>query len=175
MKMPKIIKWPKSNKLHINVNKAVAMLFHTRQKRVNIDENSIVIDGNIIPSTTNTKFLGINIDNNLTWIAHINYITTKISKGVGVRLRLSKELSYNILILIYNTMLLPYLTYCCITWGFTYEAYINKIFTIQKGNARNYSFSISISFITTFYKDKQSQYLSNNGMLCLYIYVLKTK
>ena len=108
------------------------MLFHTRQKRVNIDENLIVIDGNIILFTTNTKFLGINIDNNLTWKAQINYITTKISKGVGVLLHLSKELPYNILIIIYNTILLPYLTYCCITWGFTYQTYINKIFTISK-------------------------------------------
>ena len=65
IEMPKIMEWIKSNKLHINVSKTVAMLFHTRQKRVNIDENSIVIDGNIIPFTTNTKFLGINIDNNL--------------------------------------------------------------------------------------------------------------
>ena len=63
------------------------MLFHTRQKRVNIDENSTVIDGNIIPFTTNTMCQGINIDNNLTWKAHINYITTKISKGVCVLLR----------------------------------------------------------------------------------------
>ena len=132
MKMPKIMEWFKPNKLHINVNKTVAMLFHTRQKRVNIDENSIVIDGKIIPITTNTKFLCINIDNNLTWKAHINHISTKISKGVGVLSRLSKDLSYNILILIYNTILLPYLTYCCITWGFTYQTYIDKIFTIQK-------------------------------------------
>ena len=108
------------------------MLFHTRQKRVNIDENSIVIDGNIIHFTTNTKFMGININNNLTWKAHINHIKKKISKGVGVLLRLSKELSYNIMILIYNTILLPYLTYSCITWGFTYQTYINKIFTIPK-------------------------------------------
>ena len=99
------------------------MLFHTRQKRVKIDEKSIVIGGNIFHFTTNTKFLGINIDNNLTWNAHINHITTKISKGVGVLSRLSIELSYNILILIYYTILLPYLTYCCITWGFTYQTY----------------------------------------------------
>ena len=121
-----------SNKLHIDVDKTVAMLFHTGQKRVNTDENLIVIDGNTIPFTTNTKCLGINIDNNLTWKAHIDHITKKISKVVGVLLRLSKELSYYILILIYNTMLLPYLTYCCITWGFTYQTYIDKIFTIQK-------------------------------------------
>ena len=129
MEMTKIVEWFKSNKLHINIGKTIGMLFHTRQKRVNIDTNLIVIDGNIIPFTNNTKFLGINIDNNLTWKAHINYISTKISKGVGVLLRLSNELSY-ILILIYNTILLPYLTYCCIIWGFTHQTYINKIFTI---------------------------------------------
>ena len=104
MGIPNVIEWLKSYKLHINVNKTVAMLFHARQKRVNIDENSIVIDGNIIPFTTNAMFLGINIDNNLTWKAHINYITTK---GVSLLFRLSKELSYNNLILIYGTILLP--------------------------------------------------------------------
>ena len=80
MEMSKIMEWFESNKLHINVNKTVAMLFHTRQKRVNIDENSIVIDGKIIPFTTNTKFLGINVDNNLTWKAHINHKTKKYQK-----------------------------------------------------------------------------------------------
>ena len=60
-----------SNKLHIDVNIPVAMLFHTGQKHVNIDENLTVMDGNIIPFTTNTKFLGIDIDNNLTWKTHI--------------------------------------------------------------------------------------------------------
>ena len=131
----------KSNKLRIDVDKTVAMLFHTRQKRASIDEISIVIDYNIVPYTTNTKFMGINIDNDPTWKAHINYITAKISKGVGVLLRLSKELSYNTLILIYNTILLPYLTYCCITWGFTYQIYINKIFTIPKNEMRTITHS----------------------------------
>ena len=90
IEMPKIIEWHMSNKLHINANKTVAMLFYTRQKRFNIDENSIVIDVNKILFATNTKFLSINIDNNLTREAHINHITTKISKGVGALLRLSK-------------------------------------------------------------------------------------
>ena len=117
------------------------MLFHTGQKRVNFDENSIVIDGNIIPFTTNTKFLIINIDNDLTWKDHNDYVTKKISIVVGILLRLSKELSYNILILYYNTILFPYFTYCCITWEFTYQAYINKIFTIPKKTMRIITYS----------------------------------
>ena len=35
--MQKVIELRKLNKLYINVHKTVAMLFHTRQKRVNID------------------------------------------------------------------------------------------------------------------------------------------
>ena len=38
MEMPKIMEWLKSNKLHINLNKTVVVIFHARQKRVNIDE-----------------------------------------------------------------------------------------------------------------------------------------
>ena len=48
MEMSKIIEWFKSNKLQVNLSKTFDMLFHTRHKRVNIYENSIVIDGNII-------------------------------------------------------------------------------------------------------------------------------
>ena len=59
--MQKAMEWYKSNKLHIYVDKTVAMQFHTRQKRANIVENSIVMDGYVIPFTTNTMFLGINI------------------------------------------------------------------------------------------------------------------
>ena len=44
--MPKVIERLKSNKLHINIYKTLAMLFHTRQKSINIDENFITIDGN---------------------------------------------------------------------------------------------------------------------------------
>ena len=48
MAMPLATVWFQSNKLHINTNKTIAMLFHTRQRCDNIDENSIVIDGNTI-------------------------------------------------------------------------------------------------------------------------------
>ena len=77
------------------------------------------------------SFLGIAIDNHLTWKVHINNITAKLSKGVGILLRLSYEFSDEISIIIYNILILPYLTYCCAIWGFTYYAYINKLMPIK--------------------------------------------
>ena len=127
--IPKVTEWVNSNKLRINTNKTVAMPFHTRQRTLTINECLIKINDDTIPFSTHTKFLGVNVDNNLTWKPHINHIVTKISKGVGILIDLSKELQKNILTLIYKTLILPYFTYCCITWGFTY---INKLFNIQK-------------------------------------------
>ena len=66
-----------------------------------LDDNLVKINGDIIHFSTHTKFFGIAIDNHLTWKVHINNITTKISKGVGILLRLSKEPPDNIFILIY--------------------------------------------------------------------------
>ena len=129
--IPKVTEWFNSNKLHINTNKTVAMLFHTRQRTLTINECLIKINDDTIPFFTHTKFLDVNIDSNLTWKRHINHIVTKISKGVGILLHLCKELPKNILTLIYKTLILPYFTYCCITWGFTYHTYINYL-TSQK-------------------------------------------
>ena len=52
--------------------------------------------------------------------------------GVGVISRLRSQLPHKIRLLIYNTLNLLYLTYCCIILGFTYKSHINKIFTAQK-------------------------------------------
>ena len=65
--IPKVTEWFNSNKLCIDTNKTVAMLFHTRQRILNINECLIEMNDDIIPFSTHTKFIGVNIDNNLTW------------------------------------------------------------------------------------------------------------
>ena len=65
--IPKVTEWFNSNKLRIDTNKPVAMLFLTRQCTLTINECLIKINDDTIPFSTHTKFLGVNIDNNQTW------------------------------------------------------------------------------------------------------------
>ena len=157
--IPKVTEWFNSNKLHINTNKTVAMLFHTRQRTLTINERTIKINDDTIPFSTHTKFLGVNIDNNLIWKPHINYIVTKISKVVGILLHLSKELPKNILTLIYKTLIIPCITYCCITWGFTYHTYINELFNIQEKAMRIITHSPTCSHFSPLFKQPQFFYI----------------
>ena len=86
------------------------MFFHSRQRTIKLDDNLVKINGDIIPFS-HANFFFITIDNHFEWKVHINNISTEISKGVGILLRLTKELPDDILVLIYNTLILPYLAY----------------------------------------------------------------
>ena len=46
----------------------------------------LFIDGINLERETVTKFLGVIIDENVTWKAHINTISRKISKSIGTLL-----------------------------------------------------------------------------------------
>ena len=50
----------------------------------------IHIDNNPIEQVKSTKFLGVIINDNLTWSDHLNIPISKVSKGVGVIHRLSR-------------------------------------------------------------------------------------
>ena len=64
------------------------------------------------------NFLGITIDKHLTWREHINLITNKISRTVDVINRLKHYIPQNVLLTIYNTLIIPHLNSEILTWGF---------------------------------------------------------
>ena len=59
------------------------MIFKSRQKTVPL-RRQIIIENNVLEQIDNTKFLGVYIDQHLTWKTHINFIAAKISKSVGI-------------------------------------------------------------------------------------------
>ena len=54
---------------------------------------NLKIDGEEISEESKTKFLGVIIDNKLQWQHHIAYISSKISKGIGITIKARKFLS----------------------------------------------------------------------------------
>ena len=75
--------WLNANKLSLNIKKTSYAIFTFRQKKY---EQTIPVMVNDIPlnQVKNTKFLGVIIDENLSWKAHIDMLCEKISKTVGI-------------------------------------------------------------------------------------------
>ena len=80
--LKKVFKWLDVNKLCLNVSKSKFMLFQMPQKRV--PHLLFSIDRMHIEHVTEFNFLGLIIDSNLNWKAHLSAIGTKISKVIGL-------------------------------------------------------------------------------------------
>ena len=90
------------NKLSLNVSKSSLLLFNIRNKNNNVKLN-VNINDIKIKQVTNLKFLGIIIDDKLDWKSQINYVSTKLSRAIGILNKVKFKLNLNSLVLVYNS------------------------------------------------------------------------
>ena len=134
LELRKITTWLLANKLCINVLKSNYIIFCASQYKY-IQSVPIILNDTNLDQAKGTKFLGIYIDENLTWKKHIDIITAKISKNIGVMNRLKYFLPSSILLTLYNSFVLPYLNYSILTWG-SPTPKCNRLLTLQKRAVR---------------------------------------
>ena len=116
--LSKIFTWLSVNKLSINSSKSKYMIFHFPQRQRNtLPQLNIAINGNPIEQVSEFNFLGITIDETLSWKQHINKICNKISRSIGVIRRLNKTLPTSTLITLYNSLIMPHILYGILAWG----------------------------------------------------------
>ena len=101
--LTKISLWMKSNKLSVNIKKTNYVIFKPKQKSVHMSPQISFDSKALEQETERVKFLGIYIDEGLTWKSHISYICKKISKSVGIMYRFRFFLSSNTKLSLYYT------------------------------------------------------------------------
>ena len=123
--------WLRCNKLSINVQKTNYVIFHPSQRKIN-HSFSLSFGGQPISQSNVTKFLGVNLDEHLTWKYHINFVCKQIAKSVGILSRTHFDLSCKTKLMLYYTLIYPYITYCNSAWSSTYVYNLNRIYYLQK-------------------------------------------
>ena len=104
----KLSEWFHARKLSLNVKKSNFVLFGNRSKRCYDNTFQILIEGNSLGQVSNTKFLGVYIDEDLNWKYHTQQISLKASKSIGVLNRVKNILSPDLLQMLYYTIIQPY-------------------------------------------------------------------
>ena len=110
--LQKITTWFHTNKLSLNKNKSNVIIFLPKGKKYNTDNVKININGDEIKQVNFTKFLGIYIDEHLSWAQHVNYLSTKIARNVGILSKLKHFLPMYIMHTLNYSLLLYHLQYC---------------------------------------------------------------
>ena len=124
--------WFKANKLLVNLDKSKFMIFSLKNGRPPDFDIQVKLDDMYLEKVHKVNFLGVLIDDKLSWKNHIDNVCSKVSMSVGIMKKLRPFLPVNILFTLYNALVLPYLDYCNLVWGRASSCYIKRLFILQK-------------------------------------------
>ena len=95
--LSKVNDWLVDNRLFIHQGKTKCVLFGTGS-RLATANLSVNIDGKELTRVAEYKYLGVFLDESLSWNAHVNYLTSKVSERIGILGRTRPSISMNLLI-----------------------------------------------------------------------------
>ena len=106
--------WFKANKLSLNLDKTVCILFSNQSKT---QEITLDIGTYKLQSSDIVKFLGVWIDKKLTWNKHISTLIAKLKQNLHLLKISNKFLTKETKKLIYYVHIYSHLTYGILIWG----------------------------------------------------------
>ena len=75
--------WLRANKISLNTSKTEIVLFRSKRKTITKKLN-FRISGQNIPISKSVKYLGVMLNENLSWDSHMAYILPKLNRGLGL-------------------------------------------------------------------------------------------
>ena len=107
------------NKLHINMSKCCFVHFKPKASKPveSPDTLQLHIDGFPIKKTKATKFLGVVIDEQLSWGPHITALKRKLNYATATLNRIRDSVPKELHKDLYHTLFESHLTYCISVWG----------------------------------------------------------
>ena len=126
---PLIYDWLCANRLTLNVSKTYYQIYSHVDDKPDIN---ISINSQKINRASTVRYLGVILDERLNWKAHIARTRNTVARNIGLISRAKYILNKPLLILLYQSLVLPYLSYCAFIWGSNYPTNLISINRIQK-------------------------------------------
>ena len=129
----KLNKWFQTNKLSLNLKKSNFMLFGTHNKTKKYSNRfKLCLDNVEISYVDAFKFLGLTVDQSLTWNNHINDLSKKCSSSIGILNEVKNFLPESALLSLYNTLILSHINYGITAWSSAGVSAKNRLHILQK-------------------------------------------
>ena len=108
--------------------------FHKTSKKdeISLKLPRFQINNYNIERILSTKFLGVLLDDNLSWKDHIKYTENKISKNIGILYKARGYLSKESLLSLYYGYIHTYINHANLAWTSTIRKNLKKIHSQQK-------------------------------------------
>lgn len=126
IELKKVHEWLIANKLTLNTDKSKYMII-SKRKVITDDEFKLSLNDTLLERCHSYKYLGVFIDDKLSWEPHIDYVCQKISKTCRFLTKLRHYLDTPMLRTVYYALVFPYIRYCNTSWGNAAQIHMEKL------------------------------------------------
>ena len=145
--------WLDGNKLSLNNDKTNFIVFKSPQ-HLSSETVSIKSGNHQVKQPGYVKFLGVLLEENISWRYHLLELSRARTCCLFVRVR--HFLPKNTLTCLYKSLFSPFQHYGIVVWGLTYESYINPVFLLQKRVVSAVSFAHFTSLLHLIFLNSRS-------------------
>ena len=129
--MTQLTNWFKANKLTLNSEKSSFTIFKSSRKIIPILPNQIDFLNQHIKRTSHIKFLGITLDENLTFNLHVNELCNKLKRLFHIFYNIRDYLSKENIKTIYYALIYSRIKYGISVYGQACNTKLKRIQTLQ--------------------------------------------
>ena len=116
--------WLSANKLFLNINKTNYIIFNNRSRPPDLN---LKIGDRIIKRTDIHKFLGIKIDENLIFRAHVENLSSQVARNVGMIRKMSQHVPKSVLRQLHHAFVFSKFTYALPVYGSACPTYVRRL------------------------------------------------
>ena len=133
----RISEWLIANRLSLNVVKTKYMIVASKHKLQQLNYDfQVKVNRQQLKREKTYKYLGVEIDESLTWGQHIEKVFKIVSGAIGALKRVKHLLPQETLITMYFSLVLPYFDYASTVWETCAKGMTDKLQTLQNRAAR---------------------------------------
>ena len=133
-----LVQWLRANKISLNTKKTELILFKSLRTDLTKRNNKLLpkclnfrISGQRIHPSKTIKYLGVLLDENLSFKPHLNELSLKLNRSNGMLAKIRHFVNLETLISIYHAIFGSHLRYACQIWGQTRGPQLAKIASLQ--------------------------------------------
>ena len=133
-----LFNWFCANRLSLNANKTKYIVIRPPHLKPDMTNHNITINGIQLDRIGNdcneksTKFLGIYLDEHLSWSYHIAQVKKKVSMALFSLKQVKRVLPTECLKTLYYALVHSHLSYGIIAWGCANKSYLKSLIILQK-------------------------------------------
>ncbi len=131
IEMSNVVEWLRLNKLTLNVSKTKLMIFGTQYKLRGVTNLDLHINNELVESVKVFKYLGVYLDQSLSFDYHIERVYKKTCSKVGLLKKVRHYIHHSTALTLYKSLVLPHIDYCDVVYMTAKQEALNKLQLVQ--------------------------------------------